>query len=270
MIANQAVLVTRFQNSYLKEIVLEGRIKVTRQNSLLLLQICRPEKKNAMTQKMYSELSDGLKMGDEDSEIKVIILHGMDGLFTSGNDLKGFKDGPSKDGNYPHNNFLDTLINTEKPVIAAVSGFALGIGTIMLFHCDLVYAAPDTKFSLPFINLGLSPEGATSYILPHLIGYQRAAELMMFGDKFSVDTAQQIGLVNDVVLNDALMGKAVERAEKLASLPQGAILKIKSMLKKSVKDAVSEARDYELKVFNERLQTDEVRNAISNFYNKRN
>jgi len=248
--------------------ILEGNIKITRQDSILLLQICRPEKKNALTQKMYSELSDGLKMGDQDNEIKVIILHGMDGLFTSGNDLEGFKDGPSQDGNYPHNAFLDTLINTEKPVIAAVSGFALGIGTIMLFHCDLVYAVPDTRFSLPFVKLGLSPEGGTSYILPQLVGYHRAAELMMFGDQFSAEKAEKIGLINEIVLNDDLMGRVIEKAEKLASLPHDAIIKVKAMLKKSVNSSVSEARGYELKIFNERLQTDEVQNAISNFYKK--
>lgn len=244
-------------------------VNVKRENSFLFLQINRPEKKNAMTPEMYSALSEGLKAGDADDAIKVIILHGKDDFFTSGNDLNAFKDGPSEDGNYPHNYFLDTLINTKKPVIAAVSGFALGIGTITLFHCDLVYAAPGTTFSLPFVNLGLSPEGATSYILPHLVGYQRAAEMIMFGEKFSVETAREIGLVNDVVPLDDLMGKATERAEKLLSLPQEAILKAKAMLKKSMKDAVREARDYELEIFNDRLGSEEVRTAISGFYNRK-
>lgn len=253
----------------MEKMTLEECVKATRVKSSLLLQICRPEKKNAMTPEMYSALSEGLKAGDADDDIKSIILHGLGEFFTSGNDLSAFKDGPSEEGNYPHNYFLDTLINTKKPVIAAVSGYALGIGTITLFHCDLVYAAPNTMFSLPFVNLGLSPEGATSYILPHLVGYQRAAEMIMFGEKFPVETAQQIGLVNEVVPLDALMDKATERAEKLASLPQGAILKAKAMLKKSMKDAVREARDYELEIFNDRLGSKEVRSAISSFYSRK-
>ena len=248
---------------------MEDFIKVTRKNHILLLQICRPEKKNAMTPGMYSALADGLRAGDADDEIKVIILHGMTDFFTSGNDLKGFINGPSEDGNYPHNHFLDTLSETKKPVIAAVSGFTLGIGTITLFHCDLVYAAPGTNFSLPFVTLGLSPEGATSYILPHLIGYQRAAEMIMFGEKFPVETAKEIGLVNEVVPVEDLLDKAIEKAEKLASLPQGAILKAKAMLKKSMKDAVKDARSYELEIFNERLSSDEFKNAISDFFNKK-
>ena len=169
---------------------------------------------------------------------------------------------------YPHNLFIDALSHARKPVIAAVSNIALGIGTIMLFHCDFVYAAPETRFSLPFVNLGLSPEGGTSYILPHLVGYQKAAELILLGKQFDSRLAEQIGLVNEIVPPEQLLDKALETAELLAQKSPESIQAAKELLKSGTRDAVTTAMARELDLFNDRMASSEVKEAISQFFKK--
>ena len=242
------------------------QIRITREKSTLCIQLYRPEKKNALTPEMYAALSDALRAGDADDSVRAIILHGVEGCFTSGNDLANFRNGPSPDRVYPHNLYIDTLRQTQKPVIAAVNGITLGIGTIMLFHCDFVYATPDTQFSLPFVNLGLSPEGGTSYILPHLIGYQKAAEIIMLGEKFSSRIAKRIGLVNEIVTTDDLLSKALETADRIAEKSPDSIRAAKALLKRGMKDAVTSAMSRELDMFNERLASPEVADAIGRFF----
>lgn len=248
---------------------MNSQILTTHEKSAFCIQICRPEKKNALTPEMYAALSDALRVGDADDGVRAIILHGVEGCFTSGNDLANFRNGPSPDRIYPHSLYIDTLRQTHKPVIAVVDGITLGIGTIMLFHCDFVYASLDTQFSLPFVNLGLSPEGGISYILPHLIGYQKAAELIMLGEKFDSKIAEQIGLVNKIVSSESLMSKAFETAEKLAEKSPESIRAAKALLKRGMKDAVTAAMSRELDLFNERLASSEVREAIDRFFPKK-
>ena len=243
-------------------------ILTTREKSTLYIQIYRPEKKNALTAEMYTAISEAIRAGDADDGIRAIVLHGIDGCFTSGNDLGTFRNGPSPDRIYPHNLYIDSLRHAQKPVIAAVNGICLGIGTIMLFHCDFVYATPDTRFSLPFVNLGLSPEGGTSYILPHLIGYQKASELIMLGEQFDSQVAERIGLVNKVVTIDNLLAKATETADKLAEKSPESIRAAKVLLKRGMKDAVTTAMSRELDMFNERLASTEVAEAIGRFFDK--
>jgi len=244
------------------------QIKVSRVDSALCIQLHRPEKKNALTPEMYAGIADAIRSADADEGIRTIILHGLEGCFTSGNDLQNFRDGPSADRIYPHNIYIDALRHAQKPVIAAVDGLALGIGTIMLFHCDFVYAAPETRFSLPFVNLGLSPEGGTSYILPHLIGYQKAAELILLGKQFDVELAERIGLVNEIVAADKVMEKALMTAEMLATKSPDSIRAAKALLKGGMDDAVTTAMARELDVFNERMAAPEVRDAIASFFRK--
>lgn len=244
------------------------QIIITRENSALCIQINRPEKKNALNQKMYTELSAAIRSADADESIRAIILHGLDGCFTSGNDLENFRNGPSADRVYPHNLYIDALSHAQKPVIAAVNGLCLGIGTIMLFHCDFVYVAPGSRFSLPFVNLGLSPEGGTSYILPHLIGHQKAAELILLGEQFDGSVAEQIGLVNKIIPAEELLTNALETAEKLAQRSPDSIRAAKALLKRGMKDAVTAAMSRELDLFNERLATPEVAAAIARFFAK--
>lgn len=245
---------------------MKTNILTKREKSAFCIQICRPEKKNALTQDMYEALSEAIRAGDADDGVRSIILHGVEGCFTSGNDLENFRNGPSSDRVYPHNLYLDALRHAQKPVIAAVNGIALGIGTIMLFHCDFVYATHGTKFSLPFVNLGLSPEGGTSYILPHLVGYQKAAELIMLGEPFDSQTAERIGLVNMVVTKESLLEKAMETADKLAEKSPESIRAAKRLLKLGMMDAVAAAMSRELDLFNEQLASPEAVAAISRFF----
>ncbi len=237
--------------------------------SALCIQLHRPEKKNALTAEMYTKIAEGMRNADTDDSISAIILHGLEDCFTSGNDLAGFRNGPSPNRIYPHNIYIDALRHVRKPVIAAVDGLCLGIGTIMLFHCDFVYAGPKTRFSLPFVNLGLSPEGGTSYILPHLIGYQKAAEIILLGEPFGSELAERIGLVNEIVPACDLMDRALDVAGKLACKNSDAIRAAKALLKCGMDDAVNTALSRELDLFNERMAAPEVRETISGFFKKK-
>lgn len=239
-----------------------------REDSALCIQIHRPEKRNALTTAMYAALAEAIRAGDAEETVRVIILHGLDGCFTSGNDLANFRNGPSPDRVYPHNLYIDALRHAQKPVIAAVDGIALGVGTIMLFHCDFVYATPGSRFSLPFVNLGLSPEGGTSFLLPHLAGYQKAAQLIMLGEQFNSQVAERIGLVNEIVSPADLLPRALETAGRLAEKSPEALRVAKSLLKHGMMDAVTTAISRELDQFNERLASPEVTAAISRFFGK--
>lgn len=245
-----------------------GQIITSQTKDARCIQIHRPEKKNALTVEMYAGLVEEIQSAEADDGVRTIILHGLDGCFTSGNDLHNFRNGPTEDGVYPHNLYIDALSKAQKPVIAAVNGIALGIGTIMLFHCDFVYATPETLFSLPFVNLGLSPEGGTSYILPHLVGYQKAAEIILLGERFNVELAERIGLVNAVVPAEQLMDRACETAERLAAKSPESIRAAKALLKGGLKDAISTAMARELELFNQRMAAPEVKQAISAFFDK--
>lgn len=245
------------------------QIVTSRVDAAYCIQIHRPEKKNAITPEMYTAIADGIRTADADDSIRSIILYGLEGCFTSGNDLQNLRNGPSPDRIYPHNIYIEALRHARKPVIAAVSGIALGIGTIMLFHCDFVYAAPGTRFSLPFVNLGLSPEGGTSYILPHLIGYQKAAEVILLGEQFSAELAERIGLVNCIVADDQLFDKALETAGRLAEKSADSVRAAKALLKRGMDDAVTTAMARELDLFNERMEAPQVREAIAGFFAKR-
>lgn len=244
-------------------------IKSTYSDGILCLQIHRPEKRNAMTPDMYASLVEQLKKGDEDTAVKVVILHGTDSCFTSGNDLNSFRNGPSPDKLYPHNVFLSALSQIKKPVIAAVNGLALGIGTIMLMHCDLVYVAGDVRFSFPFINLGLSPEGGTSYLLPRLAGYRKAMDMVLFGEQFGVVEAQEIGLINEVVSEQSVLDRAMARARTLADRSSASVQTAKALLKSSTKDAIAQAMSREREVFSERLASDEAQAAIARFFDRK-
>jgi enoyl-CoA hydratase/carnithine racemase len=233
---------------------------------------------------MYSSLVEHLKKGDEDEAVKVVVLHGTHNCFTSGNDLNAFRNGPTPDKQYPHNIFLSTLSQVRKPVIAAINGPALGIGTIMLMHCDLVYAATDVRFSFPFINLGLSPEGGTSYLLPRLVGNRKAMEMVLFAEQFGVVDAQEIGLINEIVLEtdvfvseqgeivseqSVVFERAMARARLLADRSSDSVQAAKALLKSSTSAAIAQAMGRERDVFSERLASDEAQTAINGFFKRK-
>src|SRR5215472_16850415 len=167
----------------------------------------RPEKKNALTGAMYSAMTQALRLADSDSSVRVVVITGTENCFTAGNDLADFA--AAKPGQpAPAIRYLETLAATTKPVAAAVSGVAIGIGTTMLLHCDLVYAAASARFQLPFVNLGLCPEAASSAILPSLMGLHRATELLFFGEPFGADIARDLGIVNQVVADSDVLTTA--------------------------------------------------------------
>jgi enoyl-CoA hydratase/carnithine racemase len=233
------------------------------------IEIDRPEKKNALTAAMYQAMADAIKAAEADSKVRVVLIHGKSDLFTAGNDLQDFLDNPPRDDNRSVFQFLYRVSQAQKPIVAAVAGAAVGIGTTMLLHCDLVYAAPNSRLQLPFVNLGLVPEAASSLLLPALIGYQRAAELLLLGEPFTAQKAKEIGLVTEVVPEDQLFDTAMAQAKKLASKPAASLRLTKRLMKQGQMAAVEQQIKLEASHFGERLDSPEAKEAFSAFLEKR-
>src|ERR1700677_4066586 len=191
----------------------------------------RPEKKNALTRAMYAALAEAIEAADANPGIRVITLTGVGDAFTSGNDVKDFVDAPAMGRDGPVMRFLSAIADARKPLIAGVNGLAVGIGVTLLLHCDLAYAAQGAYFQLPFVNLGVVPEAASSLLLPRMAGHHRAAELLFFGNAFDAEAARQCGLVNSVHPSDALGEVLAERAAALAAKPPQALRLTKELLK---------------------------------------
>ncbi len=238
-------------------------------DGILRIEIDRPDKKNALTAVMYQAMADAIHAAEADSTVRVVLIHGKADLFTAGNDLQDFLDNPPRDDNRPVFQFLYGISQAQKPIVAAVAGAAVGIGTTMLLHCDLVYAAPNARLQLPFVNLGLVPEAGSSLLLPALIGYQRAAELLLLGEPFSAQRAQEIGLVTEVVAEDQLFDTAMAQAKKLASKPAASLRLTKRLMKQGQMAAVAQQIKLESDHFGERLASPEAKEAFSAFLEKR-
>src|SRR6266849_8337995 len=206
-------------------------IHINVKDRIALVRLCRPEKKNALTAAMYLDLARALNRADQDPEVRVIVLTGTEGVFTSGNDLNEFVDNPVVGPNGAFFQFFGALSGVTKPLVAAVDGLAVGIGATMLLHCDLVFATRRARFQFPFVNLGVVPEAASSLLLPRIVGSAFAAELMLFGEMFDAERAHQLGLVNSVVPDETLEKFTLTRARTLASKPAGAIRLIKHLLR---------------------------------------
>lgn len=236
---------------------------------VFVIQINRPEKKNALLPDMYRALGDGLKLADEAETINAILIRGLDDCFTSGNDVSGFVGSASATGDRPSVYFMHALNDTRKPIVAAVSGLAIGIGTTMLFHCDLVYASEDCFLQLPFTRLGVCPEAGSSYLLPKQIGYRRAAELLLLGDRFSSTTACEYGIVNAVLAQQQYLQTAIDKAQELASLPPEAVQTSKQLMKQSLANTLPETIDRELQEFSRLLQTPDAQAIMQAFLNRK-
>jgi enoyl-CoA hydratase/carnithine racemase len=237
-------------------------------NRVLTLTISRPDKKNALTVAMYAALADAITTANGDAGVRALLITGSEDSFTAGNDLKDFLENPPVDPSSPVFHFMHAIAGAQKPVVAAVNGLAIGIGTTMLLHCDLVYAVDTARFQLPFVNLGLVPELGSSLILPTLAGHARAAELLMLGDPFDAKAAREIGLINTICSAEKLMPSAINAAGKLAAKPPSALRHTKALLKANI-DAIRTRIDQEAKVFGERLGSAEVKEAIAAFFEKR-
>lgn len=231
--------------------------------------INRPEKKNAITNEMYEQLCQSLRDAEDDSSVRVILLHGTQDCFTSGNDLKDFAEKPFSAEESPAPRFFRAISNVKKPIVAAVNGYAVGIGTTILLHCDLVYAGENSRFQLPFVSLGLCPEGASTYLLPRLAGHLRAAELLLLGEPFSASKAKEIGLVNEICSDDQVLSHAIEQANKLAAKPPASLRVTKSLLKQGVMATTADTMAGELEHFSSMLTMPEAKEAFSAFLERR-
>lgn len=238
-------------------------------DNILRIEITRPKKRNALTRDMYRAMAEAINNADEDPSIRVIILHGQKEIFTAGNDLKDFQNPPPSDGSNPVGEFMKAITDAKKPLIAAIGGYAVGIGTTMLFHFDLVYAGNNAKFQLPFVSLGLCPEFGSGYLLPRLAGYQRAAELFYFGDFFSAQDAYKIGLVNKIFSEENLLEMAMAEARRLANQPPASVRLTKSLMKRHIPVNLNEIIGYEGAQFMRRLKSPEAKEAFAAFYERR-
>lgn len=231
--------------------------------------INRPEKKNALTAAMYTGLVEAFQQAEAAQSVRVSLIHGTNDCFTAGNDLQDFMNSPPTDDSSPTVRFLKTIHAARKPIVAAVAGPAIGIGTTLLLHCDLVYADPNARFQLPFVNLGLCPEAGSSFLLPQIVGHARAAELLLFGEMFSAATALELGLINGVTPEGQVVASATEKAKLLAQRPAASLLLTKELLKKAHFRLVAETIDDELAHFGGRLKSPEAAEAFRAFFERR-
>ena len=233
------------------------------------LEMARPEKKNALTATMYGALAEALAAADADPAVQVILISGAGGNFTAGNDLADFLATPPMEESAPVYQFIQGFARLEKPFVAAVEGVAIGVGTTMLLHCDLAYAGASARFAVPFANLGLTPEAASSLLLPLRAGHARAAEMLMLGEVFTAQTAFEVGIVNAVLPDGKVLDHALERCRKLTSQPAASLRLTKQLMKRAQAALVREIMGVEAGVFRERLVSPEAKEAFSAFFEKR-
>ena len=229
----------------------------------------RIDKKNAITAEMYQQLGAALAAAEADPKVRAVLLHGTADCFTAGNDVADFLNVRREPGSSPARALFDVLPHMKKPVVAAVGGPAVGIGSTMLLHCDLVYAAPNARFQLPFVPLGIVPEFGSTFLLPLIAGYQRAAKLLLLGRPFTAQEAQDAGIVSEVVPAEKLLDHAFQTATALAELPPESIRLTKRLMKQRYADALAATIDEETRIFTERLSSPEAKEAMSAFLEKR-
>ncbi len=249
-------------------------IQLERDGRVQLIRIHRPEKRNALTQPMYRALAQALTSAAQDDGVRVALLAGTPEAFTAGNDLGDFlahplDPQPGAPEESPVARFLHALVHFPKPLVAAVNGVAVGIGTTMLLHCDLVYAGETARFHLPFVDLGLVPEAGSSYLLPTALGQRRAAELLLLAEPFGAAQAQELGLVNQVLPPEQVEPVARERAHALARKAPMALRLTKQLMRRAVLDTLEETMAVEMYHFAAQLQGPEAAEALQAFFEKR-
>ena len=236
---------------------------------VLTLTFNRPDKKNSLTADMYAALADALASASGDASVRVVVLQGQPHIFCAGNDIADFLNNPPSKTDAPVFRFLREVSTFPKPLIAAVAGPAVGIGTTMLLHCDLVYAGDNAAFSLPFVNLGLCPEAASSLIVPQLMGYHRAAEALMLGEPFMAEAALEVGLVNRVLPPTEVNDFAHAQAKKLAAKPLASLIETKRLMKAPQAAAIASQLTQESTSFARMLKEPAAREAFGAFMEKR-
>ena len=243
-------------------------IQTSQTDGILTIAFNRPAKKNALTGAMYAAIADALEAAESDSAVRVVVVTGTGGAFTAGNDLHDFLQSPPQGEDSPVFRFLRAISTASKPLVAAVSGVAVGVGTTMLLHCDLVYLGASAKLSLPFVNLALVPEAASSLLLPAMIGHHRAAELLMLGEPFDADTARAHGIANAVFPDAQVLAEAMQVAARLAARPPTALRLTKQLMRRSRGDVAGQMAA-EGEHFRAQLQSAEAREAMMAFLQKR-
>ncbi len=245
-------------------------VAVTQQDGLQIIRMNRAAKKNALTRDMYDTMTAALKSADADPDVAVHVLMGADGVFSAGNDIKDFLHRPpdmqGRSGGA--SGFISYLPLIEKPLVAAVDGLAIGVGTTLLLHCDLVYASPAASLRTPFLDLGLVPEAASSLLAPRRMGHARAFELLCLGDAFDAERALQAGLVNKIVPAGELEAETLKAAKRLAAKPPGALAAARKLMKGDPAEILAQIKR-EGDVFAERLASPEAKEAFNAFLEKR-
>ncbi len=249
-------------------------IKTATLNGVLHIEIARPEKKNALTQAMYTAMAEALHGAQEDKAVRAVLISGQPGIFTSGNDIEDFMQRPpgqggSGDLDSPVFRFMLALLDCDKPVVAAVTGGAIGIGTTMLLHCDFVYVSDEARLAMPFVGLGLVPEYASSLVLPALMGQRRAAEKLLLGDPITPEQAVEFGIANAVLPASEVLNHARRVAERFNALPPGAVREAKQLMRGPLRDDILATIRREGEIFARRLRSPEAMEAFQAFFQKR-
>ena len=229
----------------------------------------RVEKKNSITTAMYSVMSDALLQAQDDAAVRAVVIQGHATVFSAGNDIGDFLNNPPGGEDSPVFRFMRAISNFPKPLVAAVCGPAVGIGTTLLLHCDLVYAGDNAAFSMPFVNLGLCPELASSLLVPQMLGYHRAAEALLLGEPFMAEAALEVGLVNRIVPPTQANAVAQAQARKLATKPISALVETKRLMKKGQASLVAQQISDEGASFGRMLREPAAREAFGAFMEKR-
>ena len=244
-----------------------SEITSTRIGQTQVVRFNRPEKMNAITRDMYAGLTSALNDAAGDFLVRTVVITSEGDHFTAGNDIKDFMANPPTEDSSDVARFLASLLEFPKPLIAAVKGNAVGVGTTMLLHCDIVIASPNTSFSMPFTSLGLVPEAGSTKLFPELVGYQRAARIFMTGDPFTADEAKEMGLVETITSDPEKV--AMEIAEQIGQQPPQAIINTKALMKAGKHDAVAAVMKAEFQIFALALQSEEAADAFMKFMSKK-
>jgi enoyl-CoA hydratase/carnithine racemase len=244
-------------------------IKTATLDGVATIEIARPEKKNAITAAMYQALADAVGAAAADPAVRALLITGQPGIFTSGNDLEDFMQRPPSGPDAPVFQFMRAMIGCDKPVVAAVTGAAIGIGTTLLLHCDFVYVSDEARLAMPFVALGLVPEFASSLVVPQLMGRVRAAEKLLLGDPFTGADAVECGIANAVLPAGEVVAHARRVAERFNALPPSAVQQSKRLMRRVQREALLEAIAIEGEAFGQRLRSPEAQESFSAFFQKR-
>lgn len=248
-------------------------IKTATINGVATIEIARPEKKNALTVAMYQALAEALNAAREDGAVRAVLITGQPGIFTSGNDVEDFLTRPPGQGSdsmdSPVFRFMRALLDCDKPVVAAVTGAAIGIGTTMLLHCDFVFVSDEARLAMPFVALGLVPEYASSLVVPQLMGHRRAAEKLLLGDPFTPEQAVDCGIASAVLPAAEVVAHARRVAERFNALPPGAVREAKQLMRAPERERLLQTIRTEGEIFGRRLRSPEAMEAFQAFLQKR-